>query len=82
MTVTYKPSGVCAQQMTINAKDGIITEVEILGGCDGNKQAVCRLIADMKIEDAIARLSGISCNTKSSSCPDQLSIALKMLLDS
>ena len=80
MTVTYKPTGVCSQEMVVSADDGIVTDAQIIGGCSGNTQGLCRLVVGMKLEDAIARLEGIRCGRKPTSCPDQLSIAMRQLL--
>ena len=45
-------------------------------GCNGNLQGISRLVEGMKAEDAIARMRGIRCGFKNTSCPDQLAIAL------
>jgi len=82
MTVNYTPKGVCSREMTVSAEDGIITDAQVIGGCSGNLQGICKLIKGMKVEDAIDRLSGIECGGKSTSCPDQLSIAMQILVDS
>ena len=37
---------------------------------------VATLVKGMKVDDAIARLKGIKCGLKSTSCPDQLATAL------
>jgi len=81
MTVIYTPEGVCSRQMIVTAEDGVITQVQIIGGCSGNSQGICRLVEGMKVEDAISRLQGIECGLRSTSCPDQLSIALRQLLE-
>ena len=81
MTVNYTPKGVCSRAMTVSAEDGIITDANVIGGCSGNLQGICKLIKGMKVEDAIDRLSGIDCGGKGTSCPDQLSIAMRTLLD-
>ena len=39
-------------------------------------QGISRLVEGMKAEDAIARMRGIRCGFKNTSCPDQLAIAL------
>lgn len=80
MTVVYKPKGVCSHEMIVSAENGVVTNVQIFGGCSGNTQGICRLVYGMKLEDAISRLEGIQCGRKPSSCPDQLSIAMKQLL--
>ena len=81
MTVEYTPQGVCSRKMIVSAEDGIITEAEVIGGCSGNSQGICSLVKGMRVEDAISRLQGIKCGFKRTSCPDQLSIAMKELLD-
>ena len=81
MTISYTPQGVCSHKMIVSAQDGVITEARIIGGCDGNSQGLCKLVAGMKLEDAIARLEGIRCGRKNSSCPDQLSLAMRQLLE-
>ena len=76
--ITYTPSGVCARKIDIEVgDDGIITNVKFSGGCAGNTQGVSRLLVGMTVDDAISRLEGIRCGFKPTSCPDQLSKALK-----
>lgn len=76
MTYSYKPSGVCSQKIDLVLEDGIIKEVRFTGGCNGNLQGISALVAGMQVEDAVARLGGIRCGFKKTSCPDQLSKAL------
>ena len=78
MTIQYKTRGVCSRQMNVKLEDGVIQDVEIIGGCDGNLKGISRLVVGMKAEDAIQRMEGIHCGPKQTSCPDQLSKALKI----
>lgn len=77
MHITYRPKGVCSQLMEIDVEDGIIERVVVKGGCSGNLQGISSLLVGMKAEDAIARMEGIRCGFKDTSCPDQLAKALK-----
>ena len=77
MEYKFKPSGVCSREMIIDLDGDIIKSVKIIGGCAGNTIGVSRLIEGMKIDEAIKRLKGIPCGFRSTSCPDQLSIALQ-----
>ena len=77
MEYKFKPSGVCSREMIIDLDGDIIKSVKIIGGCAGNTVGVSRLIEGMKIDEAIKRLKGIPCGYRSTSCPDQLSIALQ-----
>jgi len=63
--------------MEIDVEDGIIEKVVVKGGCSGNLQGISSLLVGMKAEDAIARMEGIRCGFKDTSCPDQLAKALK-----
>ena len=58
--ITYTPQGgVCSKLMVIDAKDGVIENVQIVGGCHGNGQGMCALLKGMRIEDAIVCLASI-----------------------
>ena len=81
MTYTYTPRGVCSRKMTVELENGVIKSVKVEGGCNGNLQGISRLVTGMKAEDAIARMQGIHCGGKPTSCPDQLSIALTEALE-
>ncbi len=76
MAHVYYPKGVCSRKMTVEVENGVVMNVEIEGGCNGNIQALCRLVTGMTVEDAVAKIAGIHCGFKKTSCPDQLSIAL------
>ena len=79
MVIEYTPRGVCSRKMRVEAEDGIIRRVEVVGGCNGNLQGISRLVEGMSVEEAISRMEGISCNGKGTSCPDQLAKALRQL---
>ena len=79
---TFKTSGVCSRTIEFEVDGNIVTNVKFNGGCAGNTQGVAALVAGMTVEEAIKRLSGIRCGFKSTSCPDQLSQALREYLAS
>ncbi|MBQ4348238.1 MAG: TIGR03905 family TSCPD domain-containing protein [Clostridia bacterium] len=76
MKHTYKTKGVCAQLITFDLEDGIVSNIKFLGGCSGNTQGVATLADGMKAEELVAKLSGIRCGFKGTSCPDQLAKAV------
>ncbi|MCH5193156.1 MAG: TIGR03905 family TSCPD domain-containing protein [Oscillospiraceae bacterium] len=80
MNIRYTTSGVCSKMINIEVNDGIIDSVQFMGGCNGNTQGVAALVKGMKVDEAIKRLEGISCNGRGTSCPDQLAKALKEAL--
>ena len=79
MKISYRPRGVCSRLMNIEAEDGVIKSVEVVGGCNGNLKGISSLVVDMPVKEAIYRLEGITCGDKPTSCPDQLAQALKQL---
>ena len=80
-TYTYYPKGTCSKQMEVDLEDGVIKDVRVLGGCNGNLKGICQLLTGMKAEDAIARLDGTLCGFRSTSCPDQIAKNLKKALE-
>lgn len=76
MKYQYQTSGTCSRVIEFEIKDGIVSNVAFYGGCDGNLQGIGRLVDGMAVEDVIARLKGVRCGAKSTSCPDQLAQAL------
>ena len=78
MTYTIQPHGVCSRSMTVETDDqGVIQKLEVVGGCDGNLQAIPKLVEGMTIDEVEKRLSGISCNGRPTSCGDQLARACR-----
>ena len=80
MTYTRRNKGTCSRQTTVVIEDGILKDIEIVGGCDGNIKGVISLCKGMKATDAIERLKGITCGFKSTSCPDQLALCIEEAL--
>lgn len=75
---TYTTKGTCSRLIDIELNDdNTIGHVAFAGGCHGNLQGICSLIKGQKAEDVIARLKGIECGSKGTSCPDQLATALE-----
>ena len=81
MTYTYATSGTCSRQIDFELDGNIIKNVVFTGGCHGNLQGISKLVEGMNAEEAIQRLRGICCGSKTTSCPDQLAIALTAALE-
>lgn len=77
MEFTFRPRGVCSQMMDIEIEDNKLVRLKVMGGCSGNLQGISKLVEGMDMDEVIARLDGIRCGFKSTSCPDQLAKALK-----
>ena len=76
--VTYQTHGTCSKYICISVdENGVVQDAQFIGGCDGDTKGVCSLIRGMKAQEVIARLKGITCGIKPTSCPDQLATALQ-----
>ena len=77
---TYSTRGTCSRQILFDVdENNKMHGVRFIGGCGGNLQGIASLVKGMKCEDVIARLEGIKCGFKPTSCPDQLAQALKLI---
>ena len=70
---------VCSEQIDIELEEDIIRDVRFTRGCQGNTRGISALCAGMRKDEVIARLEGINCKGRGTSCPDQLAQALKEL---
>lgn len=70
--IKFETKGTCCRIMQVEICNGIIKNVDFFGGCDGNLKAIKALVRDMRVDEVIKKLSGITCDDKSTSCPDQL----------
>ena len=82
MHIDYAPRGTCSKAMLIDVDEAThrIQRVRIVGGCPGNTVGLSRLAEGQQVEEVIAKLEGIPCRDKGTSCPDQLAQALKQAL--
>lgn len=74
---TYNTHGTCATEVKFDLSNGLVTNVIFKGGCPGNLQAISSLLEGMSAEEVVKKLKGITCGTKTTSCTDQLAIALQ-----
>lgn len=81
MTHTHKNCGTCSHSTTVTLdENGVIQQISVEGGCNGNLKGICQLLQGMKAQDAIQRMGGTTCGPRPSSCPDQIALALKEAL--
>ena len=77
MMQSYYPQGTCSTEIRFEVADGVLRKVEFSDGCEGNLTGIGRLVTGLKVEDVIAKLKGIPCEGRDTSCPDQLAKALE-----
>ena len=82
MKYTYYTQGTCSSQIDFELDEqGIIKDVQFMGGCHGNLQGITVLVRGMKATEAMSKLQGIRCGYKNTSCPDQLANALRQAME-
>ena len=80
MTYTYKTKGTCSTQIDLELEGNIVHNVKFTGGCNGNLQAIPKLVEGLTVEQVEEKIGGISCNGRPTSCGDQLAKATPFIL--
>lgn len=75
-----RTSGVCAKEIHYEVENGIIKQVQFIGGCPGNAIGLSNLLAGQLVADVVEKLKDVKCGGKNTSCPSQLAIALQVHL--
>ena len=78
--MNYATTGVCSREIILDVKDGILGDVQFVGGCNGNLKAIPILIKGKKAEEIINLLNGLTCGSRPTSCGDQLAKALQLAI--
>ena len=81
MEYVYKTRGVCSMFIKFNINGNVVTNIEFIGGCNGNLKAISKLVDGWTVEEIEAKLRGNTCGNKSTSCADQLAIAVRTAYD-
>ena len=78
--MSYLTRGVCSSEINVDVREGIIRDVQFVGGCNGNLKAIAMLVKGKKAEEVIELLKGLTCGKRPTSCGDQLAKALRQAL--
>ncbi len=70
---------VCSVQIDFDLVEGRIHNLSYIRGCNGNLQAIGRLLEGMEVGEVTGKLSGVDCKFRGTSCTDQLSRILRTL---
>lgn len=77
MEYTYQTKGTCSRSISFDFDGNTVKNVKFVGGCNGNLQGVAKLVEGLTADEIEQKLSGINCNGKGTSCPDQLAKAVR-----
>lgn len=76
MKYTYKTKGTCSIEISFDIDNDIVTNISFLGGCNGNLKAIAKLVDGWRVDDIVEKLSGNTCGRRTTSCADQLAVAV------
>lgn len=77
MRYSYKTRGVCAMQINFDIDGEVVSNIEFLGGCNGNLKAISKLCDGMTVTEIEEKLLGNTCGYKDTSCADQFAKAVR-----
>ncbi len=77
MTYKYKTQDTCSTEISFDLNDGIVSNIQFTGGCNGNLKALSKVLDGLPAEQITSNLSGITCGRRPTSCGDQLARAIK-----
>ena len=77
MHCDYRTRGVCSQMISFELDGNVVSDISFYGGCNGNLKAISKLVDGWTVEKIEEYLKGNTCGYKTTSCADQLAIAVR-----
>ena len=81
MRYNYPTEMVCSQLISFDLNDNVVTNIEFMGGCNGNLKAISKLVDGWTVEKIEEYLKGNLCGRRPTSCADQLARAVRRAYD-
>ena len=81
MRYNYPTEMVCSQLISFDLDDNVVSNIEFLGGCNGNLKAISKLVDGWTVEKIESYLRGNLCGRRPTSCADQLARAVRKAYD-
>ena len=73
----YRTKGTCSREISFELDGDKGRNVHFVGGGDGNLKAVSKLVDGRSVAQIEALLRGNTCGPRSTSCADQLAVAVQ-----
>lgn len=77
MRYSYQTNMVCANTINFDLNGDVVSNIEFIGGCDGNLKAISKLVDGWTVDKIEEYLLGNTCGPKPTSCADQLARAVR-----
>lgn len=73
----YRTQFTCAMEIDFDLDGDVVSNIEFIGGCNGNLKAISKLVDGFTVEQIEQKLLGNTCGMKPTSCADQLAKAVR-----
>ena len=73
----YVTENTCSHLTSMDLDGDVVRNISFMGGCNGNLKAIPILVDGWTVSEIEAKLSGILCGRRSTSCADQLAKAVR-----
>ena len=77
MDYVYETEIVCAHEIHFHLENNIVTNIQFIGGCNGNLKMIAKLLDGWTVDEIEEKLKGNLCGRRPTSCADQLAIAVR-----
>ena len=77
----YRTQFTCAMEIDFDLEGDVVSNIEFIGGCNGNLKAISKLVDGFTVEQIEQKLLGNTCGMKPTSCADQLAKAVRKAYD-
>lgn len=81
MHYTYKTKKTCSSRIAFDLQGDVVRNIRFTDGCNGNLQAISRLLEGMTVDYIEEKCAGVLCGRKKTSCADQLAHAVREAYD-
>lgn len=73
----YVTENTCSQIISMDLEGDVVRNISFMGGCNGNLKVIPILVDGWTVSQIDAKLSGILCGRRPTSCADQLAKAVR-----
>ncbi len=81
MLYSYRTKNVCSMEIHFKLEGDVVSDIEFVGGCNGNLKAISKLCDGMTVGELEGKLKGNTCGFRPTSCADQLATAVRKAYD-
>lgn len=78
----YATENTCAQLISFDMEDGVVRNIQFMGGCNGNLKMISKLLEGKSADYIVENCAGNLCGRRPTSCADQLAKAVQKAKES